>query len=168
MSRRSPTGRTAIHQHFTKVFASSFLYSPSGVAEGAALAVNYTTKTQFLFRINKGVLDVTDDDAVNAYVDHDKRKVPFTSMIFIGDGDTDIPCFRLVKEQGGHSIAVLDPARRDKVEPARRLLDTGRVHCVLPADYGAGSELEKRVLSILDLLRARAIVTGPSTVLGSP
>jgi phosphoserine phosphatase len=155
---------SAIHPHFTKVFASSFLYDASGVAVGPALAVNYTTKTQFLFRINKGVLDVTDDDAVNAYVEHDKRVVPFANMIFIGDGDTDIPCFRLVKEQGGHSIAVLDPARSDKVEPARRLLETGRVHCVVDADYSAGSELERRVVAILELLKARAVVTSPSNV----
>lgn len=157
---------SSIRPSITQVFASGFLYDGSGVAVAPALAVNYTTKTQFLFRINKGVLDVTDDEAVNAYVEHDKRKIPFANMVFIGDGDTDIPCFRLVKEQGGHSIAVLDPARADKVEPAKHLLRTGRVHCVVDADYRPGSDLERRVLAILDLLRARAVVTAPSTVGG--
>jgi len=156
---------SSIRPHFTEVFASAFLYDASGVAVGPALAVNYTTKTQFLFRINKGVLDVTDEDAVNAYVDHDKRKVPFANMVFIGDGDTDIPCFRLVKEQGGHSIAVLDPDRPDKTVPARTLLQTGRVHCVVPADYTEGSDLERRVVAILDLIRARSIVTSASLAL---
>jgi len=153
---------SAIRRHFTEVFASAFLYDASGVAIGPALAVNYTTKTQFLFRINKGVHDVTDEESVNAFVRHDERRVPFSNIVFIGDGDTDIPCFRLVKEQGGHSIAVLDPARDDKVKPAQQLLDNGRVHCVVPADYSAGMDLERRVLAVLDLLRARAVVTSPS------
>jgi hypothetical protein len=82
-------------------------------------------------------------------------------MVFIGDGDTDIPCFRLVKELGGHSIAVLDPAREDKVEPATRLLQNKRVHCVVPADYRAGSELDRRLLAVLDLIKARSILTAP-------
>jgi phosphoserine phosphatase len=153
---------SSIRPSLTKVFASAFLYDGSGVAVAPALAVNYTTKTQFLFRINKGVLDVTDDEAVNAYVEHDKRAIPFANMVFIGDGDTDIPSFRLVKEQGGHSIAVLDPARMDKVAGARTLLQTGRVHCVVAADFTAGGDLERRVLAVLDVVRARAFVTSPS------
>jgi phosphoserine phosphatase len=159
---------SAIRHHFTDVFASAFLYDASGVAVGAALAVNYTTKTQFLFRINKGVHDVTDEESVNAFVRHAERPVPFPNIIFIGDGDTDIPCFRLVKEQGGHSIAVLDPTRDDKKDPAKQLLDNGRVHCVVPADYSPGMDLERRVLAVLDLLRARAIVTSPSSSALSP
>jgi phosphoserine phosphatase len=159
---------SAIRHHFTEVFASAFLYDASGVAIGPALAVNYTTKTQFLFRINKGVHDVTDEESVNAFVRHDQRRVPFPNMIFVGDGDTDIPCFRLVKEQGGHSIAVLDQAREDKRDPAKQLLDNGRVHCVVPADYSAGMDLERRVLAVLDLLRARAVVTSPSSSALSP
>lgn len=158
---------SAISQHFEKIFASAFLYDGSHVAIGPALAVNYTTKTQFLFRINKGALDVADEEAVNAFVEPDQRPVPFTNMIFIGDGDTDIPCFRLVKEQGGHSIAVLDPQRHDKVEAAKRLLSDRRVHCVVPADYSPDGELEARVLAVLDLIRARAIVTSPSPIVTS-
>lgn len=153
---------TRIGHHFSAIFASAFLYNGSGVAIGPALAVNYTTKTQFLFRINKGALDVTDDEAVNAFIEHERRKVPFANMVFIGDGDTDIPCFRLVKEQGGHSIAVFDPAQPGKAEKAQRLIDDRRVHCAVTADYSAGGDLDRRMHAILDLVRARTIITAPT------
>lgn len=152
---------TPIRPHFRKVFASGFLYDGSGVAVGPALAVNYTTKTQYLFRINKGALDLSDDAAVNAFQPPERRDVPFANIVFIGDGDTDIPCFRLVKEQGGHSIAVFPPEDPGKAARGRRLIEDGRVHCAVPADYNAGSELDRRVLAVLDLIAARAAVTAP-------
>jgi acyl-CoA dehydrogenase len=154
---------TPIHRHLAKVFASGFLYDASDVAIAAAIAVNYTTKTQYLFRINKGALDIADNKAVNAYQPHDQRAVPFTNMIFIGDGETDIPCFRLVKEQGGHSIAVYDPEHETGPILGQRLIQEGRVHCAVAADYRGGGELEKRVLAVLDLLQARALVMAPET-----
>jgi hypothetical protein len=153
---------TPIREHFAAIFASAFLYDGSGVAVGPALAVNYTTKTQFLFRINKGALDVTDDEGVNAFVEHDRRNVPFANMTFIGDGDTDIPCFRLVKEQGGHSIAVFDSAQPGRADKAQRLIADRRVHCAVTADYTAGGELDRRMHAILDLIRARAVITAPT------
>jgi phosphoserine phosphatase len=152
---------TPIRRHFRAVFASGFLYNASGAAIAPAIAVNYTTKTQYLFRINKDALDLADDTAVNAYVPEDKRRVPFRNMVFVGDGDTDIPCFRTVKEMGGHSVAVFpadDPARAART---RALIGEGRVHCAVPADYRAGGELERRILAILDLLAAREAVTAP-------
>lgn len=146
---------TAIRRHFRAVFASGFLYNASGAAIAPAIAVNYTTKTQYLFRINKDALDLADNTAVNAYRAPDQRRVPFTNMIFIGDGDTDIPCFRTVKEQGGHSIAVFPAGDATRAERTHRLIAEGRVHCAVPADYGEGRELEARVLAVLDLLAAR-------------
>lgn len=157
---------TRIAPRFEAVFASAFLYSASGVAVGPALAVNYTTKTQFLFRINKGALDVADDEAVNAFVEPDKRAVPFANIAFVGDGDTDIPCFRLVKEQGGHSLAVFDPAQPGKAEKAQRLIDDGRVHCAVEADYRAGAELDRRMHAVLDLIRAQAVIAAPTRLSG--
>ncbi|MBP0464419.1 haloacid dehalogenase-like hydrolase [Roseomonas sp. PWR1] len=156
---------TAIRRHFRAVFASGFLYDGSDVAIGPAIAVNYTTKTQYLFRINKGALDITDDLAVNAYRRPDERPVPFSNIIFIGDGETDIPCFRLVKEQGGHAIAVHPAGDARRAGHTRRLIDEGRVHCAVPADYREGAELEHRVLAILDLLaaRERVIARPPET-----
>jgi hypothetical protein len=152
---------TPIRRHFRAVFASGFLYNASGAAIAPAIAVNYTTKTQYLFRINKDAMDLADDTAVNAYVPEDQRRVPFRNMVFVGDGDTDIPCFRTVKELGGHSVAVYpsdDPARAART---RALIDERRVHCAVPADYREGGVLEARILAILDLLAARARVTAP-------
>ncbi len=100
---------TPIATKFKRIFASSFMYDHHGIAHWPALAVNYTTKTQYLFRINKGALNVYDDSKINAYILEKERPVPFRNMVFIGDGSTDIPCFRLVKGQGGHSIAVYKP-----------------------------------------------------------
>lgn len=152
---------TSIRRHFRAVFASGFLYSASGAAIAPAIAVNYTTKTQYLFRINKDALDLADNTAVNAYRPQEQRRVPFANMIFIGDGDTDIPCFRTVKEQGGHSIAVHPDGDATRAARTRRLIAEGRVHCTVPADYREGAALEGRVLSILDLLAAREAVTAP-------
>ncbi len=149
---------TPIRQHFRAVFASGFLYNASGAAVAPAIAVNYTTKTQYLFRINKDALDLADNKAVNAYQPQDQRRVPFPNMIFIGDGDTDIPCFRTVKEMGGHSIAVHPADDADRAERTRKLIDEGRVHCAVPADYREGSAIESRVFAVLDLLAARARV----------
>ena len=109
---------TSIKKHFKDIYASSFCFDQHNVATWPALALNYTTKTQYLFRINKGIHNVFEHDRVNQYVAPADRAVPFTNMIFIGDGETDIPCFRLVKEQGGHSIAVFNPTlpRRNLVQ----------------------------------------------------
>jgi len=152
---------TPIRQHLDDVFASGFLYNASGVAVGPAMAVNYTTKTQFLFRINKNAMDLADHAAVNAFQPQSERAVPFPNMIFIGDGETDIPCFRLVKEQGGHAIAVHPPGDAARAATAQRLIADGRVHCAVPADYRAGSDLDIRVHAVLDLIAARRVVTAP-------
>jgi phosphoserine phosphatase len=159
---------TPIRPYFDAVFASGFLYNASGMAVGPAVAVNYTTKTQYLFRINKGALDLADDTAVNAWRRPEERPVPFTSMVFIGDGETDIPCFRLVKEQGGHSIAVFPDGDSRRADAARLLIEEGRVHCAVPADYRAGSELEARVLAVLDLLAARDRILRRPAIEGNP
>ena len=64
-----------------------------------AHAVNYTTKTQYLFRINKDCHDLTDNETVNKFVPKSERPVPFENMIYIGDGSTDVPCFRLERSR---------------------------------------------------------------------
>lgn len=150
---------TPIRRHFRAVFASGFLYNASGAAIAPGIAVNYTTKTQYLFRINKDALDLADNRAVNAFQPPEARRVPFANMIFIGDGETDIPCFRTVKEMGGHSIAVHPAGDTDRAARTRHLIDEGRVHCAVAADYREGAELERRVLAILDLLAARERIT---------
>lgn len=144
-----------ISKYFKAIFASGYWYDQNDVARFPAMAVNYTTKTQYLFRINKGNLDVWDHSRINQYVAPNDRPVPFTNMIFIGDGETDIPCFRLVKDQGGHSIAVYQPRARSKGKrDAERLIDQGRVHFAFPANYKQGSALESAVKRIIDKISA--------------
>jgi hypothetical protein len=147
---------TKIASEFKKIYASGFWYDHEGVARFPALGVNYTTKTQYLFRINKGVLDVWDRDRVNQYVDPRDRPVPFTNMIFLGDGETDIPCFRLVKDQGGHSVAVYKPGARGSGAKsiAIRLKEEGRVNFAVPANYSEESELDLVIKGIISKVSA--------------
>lgn len=145
---------TSIAKHFKKIFASSFLYSVDGVAYWPGVAVNYTNKTQFIFKISKGIDSVYDSKAVNRYQPEDTRPVPFTHMIYIGDGTTDIPCMRLVKEKQGHSIAVYNPADKEVGQSLRQLVEEHRVNFVAPADYSPGSRMDEVVKAIIDKVAA--------------
>ncbi|MCZ8320389.1 MAG: HAD family hydrolase [Novosphingobium sp.] len=151
---------TSIASKFAHVYASKFMFDQNGVAVWPALAVNYTTKTQYLFRINKGAHDLSDNNAVNKFVPKAERTVPFENMIFIGDGSTDIPCFRLVKEQGGLSVAVYKARAKGSHGKGRAegYLAEGRVHCVAPANYADGGELDKIVKAQIDAVAARAAI----------
>lgn len=146
---------TPIAKRFEAVYASKYLFDVNGVAQWPALAINYTTKTQYLFRINKGVKDISDNASVNKYVPKAERPVPFENMVFIGDGATDIPCFRLLKEQGGLSIAVYTPNKRGGKDKANSYLKDDRVHAVVPAIYAEGSDLDKIIKSQVDAVAAR-------------
>jgi len=139
---------TPIAQHFKKIFASSFIYEQHGVAKAPGLAINYTTKTQFLFRINKGVLNAWDNSKINEYILKENREVPFGQMVYIGDGTTDVPCMKLTKDQGGHSIAVYKP-NSPKKATAEQLLYEERVNFVAPADYRENKTLDNQVKAII-------------------
>ena len=102
---------TSIAAKFEMIYASRFMFSENGVPVWPAQALNYTTKTQYLFRINKGTHDPSDDTEINQFVEMRNRPIPFENMIYIGDGPTDIPCFRLVKDLGGLSVAVFRPSK---------------------------------------------------------
>lgn len=141
---------------FKAIFASSFMYDANGVANWPALAINYTTKTQYLFRINKGNLKVYDNSKINTFVPKEKRPVPFENIVFLGDGDTDIPCMRMVKEQGGHSIAVYKPHTPGAKAKSEKLKKEGRVNFTAPANYMAGSEINKQVKAIINKVAADA------------
>lgn len=147
---------TKIAKHFSAVFASSFWYDHHGVAKWPALALNYTTKTQYLFRINKDSLHVYDHSKINKYVPQNERPIPFQNMIFIGDGETDIPCFRLLKDQGGHPVAVYKPHTKGAKAKAQLLVNDGRVSYIAPADYGESRCLDRIVKAIIDKLSADA------------
>ena len=133
---------------FEKIYASSFYYNDYGVAVWPAQVVNYTSKTQFLFRIEKGVLDIN-DPAVNESFSPEEVRVPFRNMIYIGDSDTDIPCMKLVTSYGGHSIGVYDAKTMDKTKVYKMMRD-GRIKYFAPADYTEGKEMDLLVKSIID------------------
>ncbi|MGN0113862.1 MAG: HAD family hydrolase [Acutalibacteraceae bacterium] len=143
---------TIIADKFKRIYASSFYFDDTGVAVWPAQAVNYTNKTQFLFRIEKGVLDVN-DQKVNSYFAPDKIRVPFRNMVYIGDSETDIPCMKLVNANGGHSIGVYNPDIQDKTK-VFRMLDENRIKYFSPADYSENSNLEILVKQIIDRTKA--------------
>nr|WP_325304349.1 haloacid dehalogenase-like hydrolase [uncultured Dysosmobacter sp.] len=132
---------------FKRIYASSFYYDRDGVACWPAQVVNYTNKTQFLFRIEKGVLDIN-DPCVNDSFSPEEMRVPFRNMIYIGDSDTDIPCMKLVTAYGGHSIGVYNADTGDKAKVYKMMRD-GRVRYYAPADYSEGTELDTLVKAIL-------------------
>lgn len=145
-----------IAQKFRKIYACSFIYDHNEVAEWPAVAVNYTTKTQFIFRINKGIEDDNDHETINKFIPQDERAIPFTRMIYLGDGATDIPCMKLVKELGGTSIAVYPPRKKNKHLETQKLLDEHRVNFISPADYTDGGRLSEIVKTTLDKIAADA------------
>ncbi len=134
-----------------KIFASSFMYDQHEVAQWPALAVNYTNKTQYLFRINKGIHDVSENKKLNNYTPEEKRPIPFERMIYIGDSATDIPCFKMVKYKGGHAIAVYKPHARGEggKKAGQDLIKQGRADFCAPANYSDGQQLDKVVKSII-------------------
>ena len=133
---------------FERIYASSFYYDEKGIAVWPAQAVNYTNKTQFLFRIEKGVLDVN-DPRVNDSFAPDEIRVPFRNMIYIGDSDTDIPCMKLVNSYGGSSIGVYSSESSDKAK-VYKMMREDRIRYYAPADYSEGKELDSIVKSIID------------------
>ena len=137
---------TAIAGEFKRIYAAEFFYGKNGLAEWPAMAVNYTSKTQFLYRINKGVLEVTEQKKLNEYVPEDERRVPFRNMIYFGDGDTDVPCMKLTKVNGGNSFVVYQD---DKAE-AEKLIGEHRVDFAVKADYRAGKALDRAVKAVVD------------------
>ncbi len=151
---------TSIAGEFRKIYACSFLYDAEGQAYWPGVAINFTNKTQFIFKINKGVDEVWDGKAVNEFIPENLRPVPFRRMIYFGDGTTDIPCMRLVKSSGGYSIAVYNPATEEEARPAaEKLLGENRVDFVAAADYGEGHTLDRIVHTIIDKIAAEVELT---------
>lgn len=141
---------TPIAGEFKKIYACEFLYNENGDAYWPAVAINYTNKTQFIYKINKGVDSVSDSHLVNAFVPDSERPVPFEHMIYVGDGTTDIPCMRLVSDRRGHSIGVYNPESEQGYQKTKLLLEQNRVSMISPADYSEGSRMEKLVKTILE------------------
>ena len=140
-----------IAKEFKAVFAASFCYDEDGEPFWPATAVNYTAKTQYLFRINKGILDVTNDRELNDFTPEEKRRIPFRNMIYIGDGLTDVPSMKMTRAKGGCSIAVHAPGETKIVDD---MLLQNRADFAIVADYSEGSEMENTVKALLLEIKA--------------
>ena len=136
----------SIAGEFKEIYASEFYYDPEGRPVWPKLAVNFTNKTQFVYRINKGVLDISDDKTLNDSMPDDSKRVPFHNMIYVGDGLSDVPCMKMMRSYGGQAIAVYQSANRPGVE---KLLEDGRVDFIFPADYSEGTALDATAKDIL-------------------
>ncbi len=151
---------TKIAKYFKNIFASGFEYDANGVAVWPALAINYTNKTQYLFRINKGINNSYDNYEINKFMPEKDRYIPFEQMIYIGDGETDVPAMKMIKYQGGKAIAVYNPkirAKKNKPSPKQiceNLISQNRANYIAPADYSEGSELDKMIKLIIDKIHA--------------
>ena len=157
---------TAIKKFFKYIFACKFAYKwidSQLVAEKPAAAVNYTNKTQHLFRINKGILNYWQNEEVNKSIPEEEKYLDFKNMIYIGDGETDVPCMKTVIYQGGHSIAVYNPnsvnasGKHLSYEIAKDLLNHKRVNFIAPTDYSENSKLDMIVKNIIDRIYLKSI-----------
>lgn len=142
---------SSISGEFREIYASEFYYDGEGRPVWPKLSVNFTAKTQFVYRINKGVLDVSDDKTLNDSMPDDSKRVPFHNMIYIGDGLSDVPCMKMMRSYGGQAIAVYQESNRTGVE---ELLARGRVDFIFPADYRAGTALD---ITVQNIIRKMAI-----------
>ena len=147
-----------IASEFKHIFAGSFIYDEEGEAEWPGIAVDDTAKTQFLFKISKGIFSSRDNKRVNASVDDDKKRIPFSHMIYFGDGETDVPCMKIVGMFGGNSIAVYNPESDKKRAAAMKLKRQGRVAFATPAVFTKDSRAFQVVCAIIDKIRADYVV----------
>lgn len=144
---------TSIAKYFTQVYASEFYYNQYGVPCWPCQVVNYTSKTQYLFRISKDCLDLSDEDSINDYIPHKERRIPLKRFIYIGDSETDIPAMKIVKQGGGTSIGVYNPEKCN-LDRVKRLLKQERIDFLMPADYSEQSKIENIVKSVLEKVQA--------------
>lgn len=146
---------TKISKYFNKIYASSFLFDENRNAIWPSLVVNYTNKTQFLFRISKGYLDET-DDRVNDFMRPDDYRIPFENIVYIGDSSTDVPCMKLLTQYKGHSIGVYDPKKATS-KRVERMMQDGRICDYYTSDYTDSSDLQVACMRILEDISKRLL-----------
>lgn len=149
---------TSIRDSFEEVYASEFYYDEYDAPCWPAQVVNYTSKTQYLFRISKNCLDLSDEESVNNFIPDAERRIPLKHFIYIGDSETDIPAMKIVKQGGGASIGVYNPVSCN-LEKVSKLLKQERIDFLMPADYSEGSRIETSVSSILHKISANNSIT---------
>lgn len=138
---------TPIAKYFKRIYACEFHYNKAGNADWPKQVINYTTKTQFIFRISKGALDQLDDKRLNSVIHPNDRRIPYRNMIYIGDGLTDVPCMQIVRDNGGEAIAIYS---KSSMDVAKRLLRENRVGYMCKNDYSSGAELEEVVKLLIN------------------
>lgn len=142
----------SIRRHFKRIYASEYHFNHHGIATFPKLLVTDTMKTQFLFRINKGIEAVT--ESINEHMPEDERPIPFQNIVYVGDGMTDVPSMALTKKSGGHTVAVYDPRGGKGRATCVKLLEAGRADFIAEADFRAASRLTRRVQLLLDAIVA--------------
>ena len=145
---------TAIAGKFKAIFASCYYYNEEGDAIWPASAINYTNKTQFLYKINKGIFSISDSVLINESMPDEDKRVKFRNMIYFGDGETDVPCMKMVKQLGGTSLAVFEPDNAKKEKIAKKLFKQNRVNFWCPADYSKGSKLDTIIKTLIRKIKA--------------
>lgn len=148
---------SVIGSQFTNIFACDYVYNSAGEPLWPAMAINYSGKIQFLFRINKGIEDIREHTALNMRTHHEDRPVPFSNMIYVGDGLTDIPSMALTRDYGGHSIGVYKD-----VDDAKYLVQEDRVDFYVPADYTEGSKMDRVVRALIDSIKINSAIVAMS------
>ncbi|CCZ95014.1 putative Phosphatase [Corallococcus sp. CAG:1435] len=139
-----------IAHEFYNIFACDYVYDQNGEPVWPSVAINYTSKTQFLYRINKGVEDVGEHKRLNMYMPKNQRVVPFCNMIYVGDGLTDVPSMKLARQRGGYAIGVYR-----NPEDASYLVDEERVDFYVKSDYTENSQMDEAMKAILQKICAQ-------------
>ena len=147
---------TKIAKEFKRIFGCGFAYDDETKEPiWATQVINYTSKTQYIYRVRKNKLDkLYDAYELNEYVEDRSSLLPYSNMVYIGDGETDVPCMKLVQTYGGHSVCVYNPNSEKKKRIAQKLYKDGRVNFITPADYRENSKID---CIIKDLLNKIAI-----------
>ena len=143
---------TPIAKYFKRIYACRSMYDENGEALWPALAINYTLKTQYIYRISKGVFDES-DERVNDVIPRSERYIPYENIVYIGDSATDIPCMKLVSSKNGHAIGVYNPQLQNTAQ-VERLFREGRISFYAPADYREDMPLDTYLKTVIDEIAA--------------
>ncbi len=152
---------TKIAHNFERIFASQFAYDENDIPFWPSQAVNYTTKTQYIYRVRKNAMDdLYNARSVNEYIECKDDLVPYSNFVYFGDGETDIPCMRTVSKKGGNSVCVYAPDDMEKYKECRKLYLEHRADYLAPADYREGTELDKICKTLLDKIASYILQPG--------